>query len=174
MLINRLFKEEQADKLDQRLKNWNQRKVSGVNDGENENISGFPSSRYSFASLPHRPVTKTNEPECRRVSRTMQAESIYLHTSTGLVERLWASSSGQFKESAPPDISSSGGLMDVQRQVLFLLTGALDKKPEATPPLKAAASTKHRGETCFHCFTVFILKKNSRYLLHDTTRRISM
>ncbi len=71
-------------------------------------------------------------------------ESIYLHTSTGLVEeRLWASLILVSLKSLLHQTWVNGLLMDMQRQVLFLLAEALDKKPKATPWLKAVVLTKH-------------------------------
>lgn len=61
----------------------------------------------SFASLLHWPVTKTNETECRRVRRTMQARvhlSPYVNRA-GRGEAFSRPHSGQLKESAPPDMS---------------------------------------------------------------------
>jgi len=59
-------------------------------------------------------------------------ESIYLHTSTGLVEeRLSASDILVSLKSLLSQTWLNGLLMDIQRQVLFLLAGALDKKLKA-------------------------------------------
>lgn len=61
----------------------------------------------SFASLLHWPVTKTNEIECRSASGTMQARvhlSPYVNRA-GRGEAFSQPHSGQFKESAAPDMS---------------------------------------------------------------------
>ena len=74
---------------------------------KNENIGGFPLLCISFAYLPHWPVRKTNEAECGRFSRTMQARvhlSPYVNRA-GRVAALSQPHSGQFKEPAPPDMS---------------------------------------------------------------------
>lgn len=74
-----------------------------------ENIWGSSTSEcaVTFASLPHWAVTKTNETECGRVSRTMQARvhlSPYVNRA-GRREAFSRPHSGHFKESAPPDMS---------------------------------------------------------------------
>lgn len=69
-------------------------------------------------------------------------ESIYLHMSTGLVE-LWASHILVSLKSLLHQTWVNGLLMDIQRQVLFLLARALDKKPKASLWLKAVVHTKH-------------------------------
>lgn len=107
---------------------------------------GFPSTErsISFASTPiglsQRPMklnVGVSAGQCR-------PESIYLHTSTGLVEeRLWASHILVSLKSLLHQTWVNGLLMEMQRQVLFLLAGAVDKKPKATPWLKAAVLTKH-------------------------------
>lgn len=62
-------------------------------------------------------------------------ESIYLHTSTGLVEeKLSASHIMVSLKSLLHQTWVNGLLMDIQKQVLFLLARALHKKPEAALP----------------------------------------
>lgn len=116
---------------------------------KNENICGFPFTecRISFASPPiglsQRPMklnVGVSAGQCR-------PESIYLHTSTVLVEqRLWASYILVSLKSLLHQTWVNGLLMDTQRQVLFLWAGALDKKPKATAWLKAVVqSTAESG-----------------------------
>lgn len=130
---------------------WKQLKTNSslesmVDEWKNENIWGFPSIECSISfasasiSMSQRPMklnVGVSAGQCR-------PESIYLHTSTGLVEaRLWASHILASLKSRLHQTWVNGLLMDTQRQVLFLLAGALDKKPKATPWLKAVVLTKH-------------------------------
>lgn len=71
-------------------------------------------------------------------------QSIYLHTSTGLVvERLSAGHILVSLKSLLHQTWVNGLLMDIKKQVLFLLAGALHKKQKATPWLEAVVLTKH-------------------------------
>lgn len=79
-----------------------------------------------------RPVTKTNETECGRVSRTMPARvhlSPYVN-STGRREAFSSYILVSLK-SLHPQTWVNGLLMDIQRQVLFLL--AFDIKLQGSP-----------------------------------------
>lgn len=75
---------------------------------------------------PHYPVTKTSKTECGRVSRTMQARvhlSPYVNRA-GRGSHILASLKSLFHQTWVNRL-----MMDMQKQVLFLLAGALDKKP---------------------------------------------
>ena len=110
--------------------------VVDKNKKKNSNISGFPSSEcaVSFASLhpdlSQRPMklnAGVSAGQCR-------PESIYLHTSTGLVEEtLSASNILVSLKSLLSQTRVNGLLMDIQKLVLFLLAGALDKTLKGSP-----------------------------------------
>ena len=105
----------------------------------NSNIWGFPFAERSF-SFASPPIGLSQSPMKLNVGVSAGQcglESIYLHTSTGLVEeRLWASLILVTLKGVLHQTWVNGLLMDTQRQVLFLLARALDKKPKATLDLK--------------------------------------
>lgn len=87
----------------------------------NESSIAFASGSISMSQRPMKLNVGVSAGQCR-------PESIYLHTSTGLVEaRLWASHILASLKTQLQQAWVNGLLMDTQRQVLFLLAGALDK-----------------------------------------------
>lgn len=114
---------------------WKKRKYLGF--PSNECSISFASAPISLSKRPMKLNVGVSAGQCR-------PESIYLHTSTGLVEaRIWANHILVSLKSLLHQTWVNGLLMDTQRQVLFLLAGALDKKPKATAWLKAILLTKH-------------------------------
>lgn len=129
------------------------------------NIWGFPFTERSF-SFASPPIGLSQSPMKLNVGVSAgqcRLESIYLHTSTVLVEeRLWASLILVTLKSLLHQTWVNGLLMDTQRQVLFLLARALDKKPKATLDLKlqhlknTAGSGGASSDTFFNAMLQFL------------------
>lgn len=124
----------------------NQSLQSMIEEWKKFKYSWFPSSKcsISFASAPISPSARPMKLNVGVSAGQCRPESIYLHTSTGVIEaRLWANHILVSLKSLFHQTWVNGLLMDMQRQVLFLLAGGLDKKPKATAWLKAILLTKH-------------------------------